>query len=164
MNPKYLEDEFLKLLGRFVLDFAAMEFIIFNAGYVLDKSGAFRTKLLLRNNVSNNISIIKKQIIPHYSVNDSTSWIDALDDLSDLFEFRNAIFHNWIIDEGDGIIRRIPARDHQKGAPLPEVDPSDLKNKYDRLMERRRQLMDFIEGSRLGKSICSQRAFPTFQI
>lgn len=147
-----------------MLDFAAMEFIIFNAGYALDKSGAFKNKLLLRNNVSTNIAIITKHIIPHYSVNDSTSWVDALDDLSALFDFRNAIFHNWIIDEGDGVIRRIPARDHQKGDPLPEVDPSDLKNKYDRLMERRRQLMDFIEGRRTGESICSQRAFPVLQI
>jgi hypothetical protein len=115
MNPKYLEDEFLKFLGRFVLDFAAMEFIIFNAGFTLDKTNAFTNLLLKRNPVSKNISVIKNKIIPHYSVNDSNNWFDALDDLSDLFEFRNAIFHNWIIDEGDGIIRRIPSRDHQKG-------------------------------------------------
>lgn len=159
--------DFQQQLGQLVLNAGFLESSIRSAILTLFKPNSKQASLLLmpQTSMSNKIEILRRVVISEVNESNQKDWIDLIKDITELFQFRNQIFHS-MPGVKDNEIYFFSIKKGKNGLTdeLKEksINKSELKEKNKILYERHRQIMDFIEdyGKPIDKYISSQHTYP----
>lgn len=172
MKQSQISPEFLQSLGQAVLDFGFMESAIRSALITLSREQKLARVLVPAGNaVSENLELLTR--LCHLKIHPTVldDWLNAIADIKNLFVERNQIFHGMFFEDDDTLfIGKV--KKGKKGAEdlwlQLAVDPTSVKTILERLANRRRQLMDFLDDFSQSEEgsphLPSQDAFPYLTI
>jgi hypothetical protein len=142
--------QFLQQLGLLVINAGLIETSLKGVIFSLcrDESRLARRLILPRSATSHKLDILRRLVRTEIDEDHREPWIELINDISSLFDFRNQIFHGMPgMGEDNFIVYSIKkGRSGAHDVPTESVIKiEDLEEKNSNLSARHRQLMDFIE-------------------
>jgi hypothetical protein len=142
--------QFLQQLGLLVINAGLIETSLKGVIFSLcrDESRLARRLILLRSATSHKLDILRRLVRTEIDEAHREPWIELINDISSLFDFRNQIFHGMPSMEGDNFIVYYMKKGKSGAYDVPTesvIKIEDLEEKNSNLSARHRQLMDFIE-------------------
>lgn len=143
--------EFLSALGRLVLDFGFIETTLSMVIWILTRDMRLAQALVPpSDSVSQNLELLQRLCGLKVNASVLPYWADAVSELRELFNERNRIFHGVLVEEEKVVLQRLlkGKRGEQDYFHDTEIDDQYLIALQDKLNDRRRQLIDFVDDYR----------------